>query len=314
MKRSSYQQIIDWNERRGDRPRLGIELVGQIETLRVDVASLAELSSTFVEFIPIRLVTTLEVFLRGVISELVNGRDEYFERGEKLAKGAKIDLAFAAHVNRRELTVGDFVAHSVSLNSVDAVLSVLDTLLGGFTAKLKLAHPRWSEEAGDWPLPPIIDDYDTVVASISRLYEVRHVLVHELPRTPVFDPDEVQNLAAAAKAFIAATDWVVVEALHGTVTRTQTAMNLSASDDLHQEEARLSETLREVAALDGIDPNALRALQEGWTEWADAQATLVASQVEGGSIYAMIWASEKSVLTRERRDQLARLKREWMDR
>ncbi|WP_111560177.1 lysozyme inhibitor LprI family protein [Paracoccus sediminilitoris] len=314
MKRSSYHQITDWNERRGDQPRLGIELVHQIDALCEGAASVVQLSSTFVEFIPIRLVTTLEVFLRGVISELINGREEYFERGEKLAKGAKIDLAFAAHLNRRELTIGDFVAHTVSLNSVDAVLSVLDTLLGGFPAKLKVAHPRWSEEADDWPLPPIIEDYATMVASLARLYEVRHILTHELPQIAVLDPEELQHLAAATKEFIAATDWVVVEALHGAVPRTQTAMNVSAGSDLHQEEARLAETLLEVSEIRGVDPNALRALQEGWRGWADAQAALVASQVEGGSMYPMVWAREKTVLTRERRDQLTRLKAEWMDR
>jgi len=313
MKRSSYNQIIDWNERRGDQPRHSVELVGQIDALCVDAAQVAHLSSTFVEFIPIRLVTTLEVFLRGVISELINEKDEYFERGEKLTKGAKIDLAFAAHVNRHELSIGDFVAHAVSLNSVDAVFSVLDSLLDGFPAKLQVAHPRWSEDVDKWPQPPIIDDYSSMVSSLARLYEVRHVLAHELPLTHVLDPEEVRDFAAAAKAFITATDWVVVEALHGAVPRTQTLMNISAGDKLRQEEARLAEKLSEVEALKGIDVSALNVLQERWEEWADAQASLVASQVEGGSMYPMIWASEKTALTRDRREQLTRLTREWMD-
>lgn len=312
MKRSFYNQIIDWNERRGDHTRLGTELVDQIDALRANANPVTELSQTFVEFIPIRLVTTLEVYLRGVIAELINGREEYFERGERLAKGVKIDLAFAAHVDRRELTIGDFVAHAVSLNSVDSVLNVLDTLLGSFTSKLKVSHPRWSEEADDWPLPPIIEDYDTMVAALARLYEVRHVLTHELPQIPVLDPEEVEDLAAAAKMFIGATDWVVIEALHGAIPRTQTTMNISAHEDLRQEEIMLAETLREVAAL-GVDPEALQALQKGWMEWADAQAALVASQVEGGSMYPMMFAGEKTVLTRERRDQLTRLKTEWMN-
>lgn len=314
MRRSSYHHIIDWIERRGDNPRLSMELIGQIDALCMDASFAAELSSRFFEFIPIRLVTTLEVFVRGVVSELVNSREEYFERGEKLVKGAKIDLAFAAHVNRRELTIGDFVAHAVSLNSVDAVLSVLDALLGDFTAKLKVAHPRWAEDTNEWPQPPIIGDYDAMVASLARLYEVRHILAHELPQTPVLDPNEVQHLTAAAKVFITATDWVVVEALHGALPRTQAEMNASANNHLDQEEIKLLETLGEVAALKDIDTNALQTLQEGWTKWANAQATLVASQVEGGSMYPMIWASEKAALARERRDQLARLKSEWMDR
>ncbi|MEO9824140.1 MAG: lysozyme inhibitor LprI family protein [Paracoccaceae bacterium] len=313
MRRSSSQQIIDWNQRRGDHPRLGMELIAQIDALQAEVDSVAALASPYVEFVPIRLVTTLEVFLRGVIAELVNGGQQYFERGGQLAKGSKIDLTFAAHIDRRELTIGDFVAHAVSLNSIKAVVSSLDTLLDGFAIKLKNAHPRWLEYKGDWPLPPIVEDYDVMMASLSRLFEVRHMLAHELPSVPVFDPAEASELTAAARVFIEATDWVVVEALHDAVPRTQLAMSTNAGDRLRGEEARLTEMLNEVASLDGIDRGAFQALQTAWGKWADEQANLVAAQVEGGSMYPMVWASEKEALTQERIDQLIRLKTEWMD-
>lgn len=312
MRRSSYQQIIYWNQRRGDHPRLGMELVAQIDALHADVDPVAALASPFVEFLPIRLVTTLEVFLRGVIAELINGGQQYFERGERLAKGAKIDLIFAAHIDRRELTIGDFVAHAVSLNSIEAAVGSLDTLLDGFAMKLRVAHPRWSEEKGDWPLPPIVEDYDVMMESLSRLFEVRHVLTHELPSSPVFDPAEASELTAAVRVFIEATDWVVVEALHDAVPRTQTSMSINAGDRLRGEEARLTEVLKEVTSLDGIDRDALQSLQTAWGKWADDQANLVAKQVEGGSMYPMVWASEKEALTRERIDQLIRLKTKWM--
>ncbi|WP_282078896.1 hypothetical protein [Epibacterium ulvae] len=76
-----------------------------------------------------------------------------------------------------------------------------------FPAKLKVIHPRWTEEEADWPLTPIINEYDLVISSLARLYEVRHVLTHELPSSPFLDPVEVPTLAAAAKSFITATDW-----------------------------------------------------------------------------------------------------------
>ncbi|AUQ65713.1 lysozyme inhibitor LprI family protein [Phaeobacter inhibens] len=314
MKRPNYQQIIDWNERQGDHRRLGVELAGEIDALMVEADAAWVSSPKFVEFIPIRLVTTLEVFLRGVIAELIDEKDVYFERGDKLIKGAKLDIAFTAHINRRELTVGDFVAHAVSLNNVESIVSTLDTLLVDFPAKLKVAHPRWKEESDDWPLPPIIKDYDQVMASLARLYEVRHVLTHELPSSPFLDPAEIPKLATAAKSFIAATDWVVVEALHGSVPRTQITMNLSKGDELRDEEARLTAAIDEAIKLHGIDCDALSALQISWSEWADAQANLVASQVEGGSMHPMVWASEKAVLTRERINQVERLVSEWMDK
>lgn len=314
MRRSKYQQIIDWNERQGDHRRLGAELVRDIDRLMNEADAVSGRSPGLIEFIPIRLVTTLEVFLRGVITELIDERDEYFERSDKLVKNAKFDLAFAAHIDRRELTVGDFVAHAVSLNNVESVISTLDILLLDFPAKLKVAHARWTEENSDWPLPPIIQDYDLVMASLARLYKVRHVLTHELPSSPFLDPAEVPEFSTAAKSFISATDWVVVEALHGSVARTQIAMNLSKGDELRDEEAQLTAALDEAKKLDGIDRAALSALQTSWAKWADAQANLVASQVEGGSMYPMIWASEKKALTRERVEQINRLKNDWMDK
>jgi len=314
MKRPSYQQIIDWKERQGDHRRLGVELVGEIDALMTEADAASVSFPKFVEFIPIRLVTTLEVFLRGVIAELIDEKDEYFERGDKLIKGTKLDIAFTAHINRRELTVGDFVANAVSLNNVESIISTLDTMLVDFPAKLKVSHPRWSEERNDWPLSPVINDYDQVMASLARLYEVRHVLTHELPSSPFLDLAEIPKLATAAKSFIAATDWVVVEALHGSVPRTQIAMNLSKGDELRDEEAQLTAAMDEAIKLHSIDCDALKALQVSWSEWADAQANLVASQVEGGSMYPMVWASEKTALIRERINQIERLVSEWMDK
>lgn len=234
-------------------------------------------------------------------------------RGQSLAKGSKIDLAFAAHVDRRELTIGDFVAHAVSINNIEAVISALDALINNFAVKLKKAHPRWQEDKDDWPLSPIVEDYDVMMTSLSRLFEVRHVLAHELPSSAVFGQAEAPELIAAARAFIEATDWVVVEALHDSVPRTQIAINISAGDCLREEEARITEILSEVGSLDGIDSDAFTALQVVWEQWADQQANLVAAQVEGGSMFSMVWASEKAALTRERIDQLVRLKAEWME-
>lgn len=311
MLKSKHQQIIDRNSRHGNQRRLGLELVNEINAFMAEHTSILDASPRFSEFIPIRLVTVLEVFLRGIIAELIDEKDIYFERAEKLLKGTKLDLTFAAHINRRELTIGDFVSHTVSLNSIESVISALDVLLVDFPLKLKTSHPRWSEEADEWPLPPIMDNYNRVIESLNRLYEVRHILTHELPSSSPLDPKELPKLVTATKSFITATDWIVVEALHGAISKTQSAMNLGAYDELQDTEIQLNSAVKEAAFLEGIDPDAFHALQALWEDWADAQANLVASKVEGGSMYPVVWASEKAALTRERCDQVMRLIREW---
>ena len=313
MRHPSYQQIIDWNARRGEHRRLGMELVAQIDALRAEVDAITGLAPLHLQFVPIRLVTILEVFLREVIAELVDGDEVIFGRAEKLVKSAKIDLAFAAHVDRRELTIGDFVAHSVSLNGVDGIMNIMDTLIGRFAGRLKTAHSRWSEEAEKWPLPPIVADYDATMAALGRLFEVRHVLTHELPSEVVFHPKELPAFIEAARTFVEATDWSVVEILHGSVPQTQIAMNMVAGYDLRSQEEELEVILKKVAALPGLDGDALRELQTAWTEFANRHADLVASQVEGGSMYPLLWAGEKAALVRDRITQLKGIVDGWMD-
>lgn len=313
MKHSTYQQIIDWNQRRGGHPRLGMELVTQIDSLQAEGNKVGALDSVYLEFVPIRLVTTLEVFLRGVIGELVDKGEPYFSRAEKFTKGAKIDLAFAAHVDRGELTIGDFIAHAVPLNSAESAVAALGTLIDGYVPKLKSSHPRWSEEIDTWPLPPILADYDAMMAALSRLYTVRHILTHELPAERVLDPIEVPTLIASCRAFVEATDWVVVECLHGSVPKTQMSMNLQAAGGLRNEEERLAARIERVKALPGINVAVLEAVQAVWQRFADAQADLVASQVEGGSMHSMIWAGEKESLVKDRIEQLERMDSQWMN-
>lgn len=313
MRRSSYQQIIDWNARRGVHGRLGADLSRQTDALRAEVDAITGIAPLHLQFVPIRLVTIIEVFLRGVIAELVDGDAAVFERADKLVKGAKIDLAFAAHVNRHDLTIGDFVAHTVSLNGVDGIMNVMDSLIGGFANKLQTAHPLWKEEAQEWPLPPIVTDYSAMMASLVRLFEVRHVLTHELPSETVFNSEELPDFIDAVRKFVEATDWSVIGVLRGSVPRTQLAMNMTAGDELRREEEELAWMLEKVAALDGIDSHALYELQTAWADFADRHAGLVASQVEGGSMYPLLWASEKAALVRDRITQLKGIAHNWMD-
>lgn len=291
-----------------------MELVAQIDSLEAEGSKVGASDSVYLEFVPIRLVTILEVFLRGIVGELADKGEPYFGRAEKLTKGVKIDLAFAAHVDRGELTIGDFIAHAVSLNSAESAVAVLDTLIGGFVPKLQSSHERWSEEADTWPLPPILADYDEMMAALSRLYTIRHILTHELPVERVLDPAEVPMLITSCRAFVEATDWVVVGCLYGSVPKTQASMNRQAAGDLRSEEERLAARIESVKTLPGMDVAALEAVQAVWQRFADAQADLVASQVEGGSMYSMIWAGEKETLVRDRVAQLERIDSQWMDK
>ena len=312
MRQPNPDQLIEWRERRGFQSGAAFDIKNRLDDL--GKAWRNSPSLYMAEFIPMRITTCIEVYVRELVRELIDAGNPYLDQAVRLVKNAKLDLAFAAHLAGKRLSIGDFVAHSVSINSIDAVISIFATLIDDFLPKLKTAHARWTEEECSWPLDSIIEDYERTVSSLYKTFEVRHVLTHELPDASVVDDLDIEQLCKAASLFVDACDWVVVAELHGSVPRTQMAMNIGADVGLEAAQQLLHSAVSDAAALSGIDGNKLQEVQLLWEEFSDSQASLVASQVEGGSMYPMMWASEKEALVKARTEQLLRMTDEWMDK
>ena len=260
-----------------------------------------------------RITTCVEVYVREITQELIDNGVDYREVAEKLAKNTKLDIAFAASLWDRKLSIGDFVAHSVSINGIDAVISVLSPLINDFAPKLQEAHALWTEDAKTWPLDPIIEDYNGTIAALAKMFEARHILTHELPAVPPIEKTDIGKFCTAARDFIDACDWVVVKELHGSVPRTQAGMNLIAHDELDEALSDLKKTLALTSKLSGINAKTMGECNAKWEEFANLQASVVASQFEGGTMYPMVWASEKKELVQDRVEQLKLMIDDWED-
>lgn len=309
MRQPNADHIIEWNVRRGIQSGLSFDV--RIRIKKLEEAWRESPRSYLAEFITMRISTCIEVCVRELIRELVDAGNPYADSARKLVKHAKLDLVFAEHLVGKRLSVGDFVAHSVSIHSIDAIISCLSTLIVDFDSKLKTSHARWTEDEHNWPLGAIIEDYDRTIGALAKMFEVRNILTHELPDALVTDGLDIEGLCKAARVFVEACDWVVVAELHGSVPYTQTAMNISKDDSLKEVRKSLEATVAEAAILLGIDTEKLREVQSLWHQFSDAEASLIASQFEGGSIYPMRWSSAKTSLSADRIKQLRQLIDGW---
>jgi uncharacterized protein YecT (DUF1311 family) len=299
MTANEVEQILSWKNRRGQE-RLGAELHYEISGLRQLWREKSEASIEFADFVPMRLVTIIEVFIREIIRELVDYGQPYIDRAERLTKGSKIDFIFASHVHSRKLSIGDIVAHSVSVNNPTQLISYFVTLMQDFVQRLKISHPRWSEDKDRWPLPSIIFDYDDTIARLARLFQIRHVVTHELPREKMYDVSELGNLIEAGSDFLEATDWVIVHLTRGDLPRTQTEMNIHAGSALEDLTVEMEAVLQRLREKGEVDLDHLAKSQNAWTVFAEEEANLHASPVAGGSLYPTIWAPSKADATRQR--------------
>ncbi|SMH41282.1 lysozyme inhibitor LprI family protein [Mesorhizobium australicum] len=303
MARSDVDQILARKERWGTN-RAAMELSSAVERLEREWLAIRRQAAAFTDFIPMRLVTLIEVFVREVIREIVDYGPPYLDRAEKLAKGARIDFIFASNLQGRKLSIGDLVAHSIPVNSPTNIIAAFEGLIPDFTASLKLAHPRWSEEVDTWPQPPVIQDFDLTLATLTKLFEVRHILTHEFPQERPYESNEIVGFLAAARELLSAIDWVIVDKLKGSVPQTQIMMNIQAGNSLIDLEAQMKGLLQAVSDKQDVSSELLETSQIAWLEYADREADLHASLVEGGSMHSMVWASAKSDLVRHRIDEL----------
>lgn len=310
MAKSGVNQIIDWKDRRGPA-RIGFEVVYEAKGLKERWYREDKQEVEFTDFFPIRLVTIIEVFVREILREIVDSGQPYFDRAEKVIKGgAKVDFEFLSNLQGKKISVGDLVGHGVSVNNPTQIISNLESMIPDFIQKLKISHARWSEDFDKWPLAPIIDDYDKLIKDLTRLFEVRHILTHELPRAAVYDISEIEVFLAATHEFLDAASWVVVETLEGQVPRTQMAMNQHAGAKMNDLQQEMDSLLAAIEQSGTVDNNALKKSQKAWAKYADREADLHASVVSGGSMYPMVWAAAKSDVIKSRVDAL----RWWITR
>jgi len=303
------EQILDWKLRRG-RYEAAWSLVLDVDELGQLWGSRIGAQCILVDFYPMRLVTILEVLFRETVREIVDSDPAMLERAAKLASWIKIDLLFAANLYGQKLSVGDLIAHSLPANSLDQIVSALETLLPGFRAGLSTVVDRVAVEIEGRPAAPIIDNLDNVMRYLSRLFIVRHVLTHERSADKCYEVEEIEQFIAATRKFVTACNEYVRLELYGNVPLTQTDINQQAGEELEKAKARM-QSLYDQLVDRGVFSNAelLEEAQRLWELFAEGEANLEASQVEGGSMYPTIWASAMQRLVEDR----VRTLDHWLD-
>jgi uncharacterized protein YecT (DUF1311 family) len=261
------------------------------------------------ELVPIRIVTILEVFARYWIEMLVDHGAPYVERAAKLRIDFKFDYAIATSLQGGAVTLGQLLAHNVGLNRIEAFANVFDILLeDDFFAALSKTRDRWEMKQKGEDAPPIIGDVGTIRRNLARLFEVRHILVHEFPNKKPHRVEEVKEFLTAAMAFVHAADEELSYTLHGNQPITQMEMNFAAAERSDAAKKELEKLCAEIERVS--DSNTIRRVQERWQAFTDAEAAREAEGVGGGSMYPMVYSGAVEELTRARIEVL----KDWLER
>ncbi len=259
------------------------------------------------DFIIIRLVTIIEFATRAWITMLVDHGEPFISNAASLVQstGLKFDYAITRALHGKQITLGELVAHSVSTNRISDIAGAISVVLGTdvFHEIVDITDRVRHEMFGE-PSTPIIQNLAAMRSSLAKVFDIRHIVVHELPKETPYTTSDVQTFINAVEIFLKATDGAISKRLYGDYPLTQTDMNIAAKKRSDQAEAELQDLLAH------LDPSKhdqeLWKAQDAWMVYSKLHAEYSSRINEpfSGSIAPTIYWSEIANVTRERIKQL----------
>jgi hypothetical protein len=304
--RDIIQEISDIRQRRrfgSPMTELSQRLFALEHAFKVHDKSQGELTRYF----PVALIACVEGYFRMAIKDLIDAGEPFLTNAERPASSLKLDFSLLRAVHGKTITVGELVAHSLSLSRLDHIESALSSLLGAsFLHALRTTTDRWAHEVLGQPSAPILSKPDEVFANVTRTFELRHIICHEIASAYEIEPDEVARCLESCVAFLKAADEFISETIQPGAPLTQTDMNIAAGESLDEKRKRLAEIVATTRRR--LDAEELIAFDESQTKWeayCDAWVKFVAGEsANSGTIWPLIYAGEAEAVVSRRLDEV----------
>lgn len=300
-KRRDYVEEIF--EKRERAATLGKWSYTSLRYLSESIPVLEAADGKWLNYIPVRIVTIIEVFFQEVVKELVDSGEPYGTNIFKSIEVNKFDATLLKALHGQKITVGELTSHLLSLNRIDEIIGLMDRLTDlNFKDRISKIADRWKVEIRKNDSVPIIDDIEVNIKTLEELIRIRHTVVHELTDISISAKEAVRYISEAYK-FLSATNELVTEILYPNAPLTQTDMNVVAGQDyqtakwkLRSFVARLAKDLRAGNADSDRVRNLLKAMGT-WETFVSEMASFESGSVQGGTMQPLVYATSARGLT-----------------
>ncbi|MBO4222022.1 hypothetical protein [Bradyrhizobium neotropicale] len=141
----------------------------------------------------------------------------YAERVAALKLNLNYDLPLVRSLHGQRITLGFLVARSAPFSTLPSINRVFSTMLDrNFFDWLAAVRKRLDmQDANDTSARPIISDIEQTKQRLFRLFDARHILVHEFPTSPPMGWWEMEKMIDGAEEFLVAIEEGILQLLYG---------------------------------------------------------------------------------------------------
>lgn len=208
-KRDYIAEIVEKKERhlrRADRhEQFSRRVVPLVEGFRYLLAHepATRFRREWLKYGAIGYIACVEGYFRMLISDLINHGDPYAARIVGF-KDLKISMEDLVAIHARRVSLGEYVAHLVSLNGVSDINYCLSMLIGDDFLTLFRQQP-----ASEWNPQEIGKLLPDTIQNVDALYQLRHLFCHELAPKAVVQPRKITNYIGSAATLVWHTEELV---------------------------------------------------------------------------------------------------------
>ena len=254
------------------------------------------------KYFPIALIATIESAFRILIAELIDKNKTCLENSEKLLKSYKIEYNSLKALYGKDITLGSFIAHIISVNNLEQINSYITILIEkDFLDELKLHYSRWDVEVKKLPKKPMIDNPNQVYKDISNTFELRHIFAHETATNITLNTEHINNIFQSNVLFLNTASDYINEFIYPNAPLTQTDMNIDSGEKLSELLSKIDKlNLKYKDTLDKDRKIEFEKVEKSWLTFMNKQADFEANEYFGGSIMPTIFNGTASSLSDER--------------
>jgi len=159
--------------------------------------------SEWLKYGAIGYIACLEGYFRLLVADLINAGDPYLTNLTDY-KDIKFGIEHIVAIKKEKISLGDYVSHLMSFNSVSDINYNLSIVLGRDYFELFN-----SSKTSLWNLKPIGEQFPDTIGNTQKLFELRHLYAHELATKERVKVRDIENYISSAALLVTGTEEII---------------------------------------------------------------------------------------------------------
>lgn len=300
MKKRDYIEEITSIKDRSEFPGR-FELMARlhaIDSIIYDVMDDGKLQNKEVlKYIPIATVACFESFFRSIVTELIDKGEPYSQNVLKFnqSNNIKFDFNIVNAIQKKKISVGDFISHILNCNNIkdfNSNLSILTQI--DFLEELKTFEPKKITKPAIDTAKIFKAKSSIILESIDYIFRLRHIFCHEFANNIELEYLVVKGTYEHCKIFLFHVNDFIWNLLEPDAPLTRAEMNIRAGKNFEKAEFELTKVVDEIKNLDlsnehiYVDSKDIDLVIEKWKEYRELKAESFAKQSKEGTIYPLL--------------------------